>query len=210
MTQIIIARHGETEWNASEIFRGRRDIGLNETGIEQAELLGNYLIDLRIEAIYSSPLKRALDTARSVAKHHSLNVNVNPGLMDFNYGAWEGLTHQAVKNKYRELYKRWLKEPHLVNIPEGENLGEVRERAKSLLDRVVSKHSGLVLLVSHRVVSKVMICSMLDLENSHFWDIKQDLGGITVFEHESDRYKLIKHNDTSYLNQIQKHTLDDF
>ncbi len=210
MTQIIVARHGETEWNASEIFRGRRDIGLNETGIKQAELLGNYLIDLRIEAIYSSPLKRALDTARSVAKHHSLNVNVNPGLMDFNYGAWEGLTHQVVKDKYRELYTRWLKEPHLVNIPEGENLGEVRERAKSLLDRVVSKHSGLVVLVSHRVVNKVMMCSMLGLENAHFWDIKQDLGGITVFEHESGRYKLIKHNDTSYLNQIQKHTLDDF
>jgi len=210
MTQIIVARHGETEWNASEIFRGRRDIGLNETGIKQAELLGNYLTDLRVEAIYSSPLKRALDTARSVAKHHNLNVNVNPGLMDFNYGAWEGLTHQVVKDKYRELYTRWLKEPHLVNIPEGENLGEVRERAKSLLDRVVSKHSGLVVLVSHRVVNKVMICSMLGLENSHFWDIKQDLGGITVFEHESGRYKLIKHNDTSYLNQIQKHTLDDF
>jgi len=210
MTQIIVARHGETEWNASEIFRGRRDIGLNEPGIKQAEILGNYLTDLRIEAIYSSPLKRALDTARSVAKHHSLNVNVTPGLMDFNYGAWEGLTHQAVKDKYRELYTRWLKEPHLVNIPEGENLGEVRERAKSLLDRVVSKHSGLVVLVSHRVVNKVMICSMLGLENSHFWDIKQDLGGITVFEYESGRYKLIKHNDTSYLNQIQKHTLDDF
>ena len=210
MTQIIVARHGETEWNASEIFRGRCDIGLNETGIEQAEMLGNYLIDLRIEAIYSSPLKRALDTARSVAKHHNLNVNVNPGLMDFNYGAWGSLTHQAVKDKYRELYTRWLKEPHLVKIPEGENLGEVRERAKSLLDRVVSKHSGLVVLVSHRVVNKVMICSMLGLENSHFWDIKQDLGGITVFEHESGRYKLIKHNDTSYLNQIQKHTLDDF
>jgi broad specificity phosphatase PhoE len=210
MTQIIVARHGETEWNASEIFRGRRDIGLNDTGIKQAELLGNYLTDLRIEAIYSSPLKRALDTARSVAKHHSLNVNVNPGLMDFNYGAWEGLTHQVVKDKYRELYTRWLKEPHLVNIPEGENLGEVRERAKSLLDRVVSKHSGLVVLVSHRVVNKVMMCFMLGLENSHFWDIKQDLGGITVFEHERGRYKLIKHNDTSYLNQIQKHTLDDF
>jgi len=74
----------------------------------------------------------------------------------------------------------------------------------------VSKHSGLVVLVSHRVVNKVMICSMLGMENSHFWDIMQDLGGITVFEHESGRYKLIKHNDTSYLNQIQKHTLDDF
>jgi bisphosphoglycerate-dependent phosphoglycerate mutase len=65
MTQVIVVRHGETEWNVSEIFRGRHDIGLNETGIKQAELLGNYLMDLRIKAIYSSPLKRALDTARS-------------------------------------------------------------------------------------------------------------------------------------------------
>jgi broad specificity phosphatase PhoE len=210
MTQIMLARHGETEWNVSEIFRGRRDVGLSEMGIKQAELLGNYLIDLKVEAIYSSPLKRALDTARYVAKHHRLDVNVVSGLTDFNYGAWEGLTHQEVRSKYRGLYERWLKEPHLVKMPEGESLGEVRERAKSVVDRVASKHSGTVVLVSHRVVNKVLICSMLGLDNSHFWDIKQDLGGITVFEYEGSRYKLIKHNDTSYLSQIQQHTLNDF
>jgi len=210
MTQIIIARHGETEWNVSEIFRGRRDIGLNKTGIKQAELLGGYLVDLRIEAICSSPLKRALDTARSVAKHQGLDINIAPGLMDFNFGVWEGLTHQEVSDKHRGLYERWLKEPHLVNIPEGESLGEVRERAKSVVDRVVPKHSGTVVLVSHRVVNKVLICLMLGLGNSHFWDVKQDLGGITVFEYEGGRYKLIKHNDTSYLSQIQRHALKDF
>jgi len=210
MTQIIVARHGETQWNVSEIFRGRRDIGLNETGIEQAELLGDYLIDLGIEAIYSSPLERALDTARSVAKHHGLNVNVAPGLNDFNYGAWEGLTHQMVRDKYTRLYEQWLKEPHLVKIPEGESLGEVRERAKSVVDGVVAKHSGTVVLVSHRVVSKVLICSMLGLDNSYFWNIKQDLGGITVFVYEGGSYKLIKHNDTSYLSQVQQHMLSDF
>lgn len=90
--QIILARHGETEWNVSEIFRGRRDVGLNEMGNRQAELLGNYLKDLKIEVIYSSPLKRALDTAQSIAKHHRLDVNVAPGLTDFNYGVWEGLS----------------------------------------------------------------------------------------------------------------------
>lgn len=210
MTQIIVARHGETEWNVSEIFRGRRDIGLNKTGIKQAELLGGYLIDLRIEAIYSSPLKRALDTARSVAKHHGLDINLAPGLMDFNFGVWEGLTHQEVRDKHRGLYERWLREPHLVKIPEGESLDEVRERAKSVVDRVVPKHSGTVVLISHRVVNKVLICLMLGLDNSHFWDVKQDLGGITVFEYEGGRYKLIKHNDTSYLSQIQQHALNDF
>jgi broad specificity phosphatase PhoE len=210
VTQIIVARHGETEWNVSEVFRGRQDIRLNQTGIKQAESLGNSLVGLKIEAIYSSPLKRALDTARSVAKHHSLGVNVVPGLIDLDYGAWEGLTHEDVKEKYSGLYERWLKEPHLVRIPEGEDLGQVRRRARGVLGRVVSKHTGPVLLVSHRVINKVLICFMLGLGNSHFWNIKQDLGGITVFEHERNRYKLIKHNDTSHLNQIKGRTLDDF
>jgi broad specificity phosphatase PhoE len=210
MTQIVLVRHGETEWNVSEIFRGRRDIGLNEMGIKQAELLGNYLIDFKVEAIYSSPLKRALDTAKSIAKHHRFVVNVAPVLTDFNYGAWEGLTHQDVRSKYRGLYKRWLKEPHLVKIPNGESLGEVRERAKNIVDKVVLKHTDTVVLVSHRVVNKVLICYMLGLDNSHFWDIKQDLGGITVFVYEGGRFRLIKHNDTSYLRQIQQRTLNDF
>ena len=67
MTEIILVRHGETEWNAGQIFRGRIDMELNETGNKQAELLVEYLSDLKIEAIHSSPLKRALRTAEIIA-----------------------------------------------------------------------------------------------------------------------------------------------
>lgn len=210
MTQIMLVRHGETEWNVSEIFRGRRNVRLNEIGIKQAELLTAYLIDLKVEAIYSSPLKRALDTAKSIAKHHGLDVNIAPGLTDFNYGVWEGLTHQDVRSKYRGLYKRWLKEPHLVKIPNGESLSEVRERAKNVVDKALLKHIGTVVLVSHRVINKVLICYMLGLDDSHFWNIKQDLGGITVFAYEGGRFTLITHNDISYLRQIKQRTLNDF
>ena len=210
MTQIILVRHGETEWNIRETFRGRHDVELNEMGVKQAELLKNYLIDLRLEAVYSSPLERALDTAKAVAKHHKLEVNVAYGLVDFNYGVWEGLTHQEVKVRYRALYEQWLKEPHLVKMPDGESLDEVRERARGVVDGVVSKYSGTVVLVSHRVVNKVLICSMLGLDNSHFWDIRQDVGGITVFEYEGGRFTLTKHNDTCHLRQIQQYTLSDF
>jgi broad specificity phosphatase PhoE len=206
----MLVRHGETEWNAREIFRGRRDVGLNEMGVKQAELLGDYLRDLKVEAIYSSPLKRALDTAKSIARHHGLDVKVAPGLIDFNYGAWEGLTHQDVKRRYGVLYERWLKEPHLVKIPDGESLGTVRERARNVVDKTALKHTGTAVLVSHRVVNKVLICSLLGLDNSHFWDIRQDLGGITVFGYESDRFILVKHNDTSCLRQVQQRTLGDF
>jgi len=67
MTEIILARHGETEWNVEEVFRGRIDVELNETGLKQAELLGEYLSKLKIEKVYSSPLKRALRTAHGIA-----------------------------------------------------------------------------------------------------------------------------------------------
>ena len=105
MTKIILARHGETEWNVTEVIRGRIDVELNETGIKQAELLAEYLSSTRTQSIYSSPLKRALKTAQMTAKYHQCEVEITPGIIDFNYGAWQGLPRQDVKDKYSELYR---------------------------------------------------------------------------------------------------------
>ncbi len=210
MTQVILVRHGETEWNVEQIFRGRIDIELNETGVKQAELLAEYLSNLKIDAVYSSPLKRALKTAEMIASHHKLDVEIAPGLIDFDYGKWQGLPHQEVKDKYKELYGKWLKNPHQVKMPDGESLNDVRERALSVVDDVVAKYEGTVVLVSHRVVNKVLICALLGLDNSHFWNIKQDTCGTTTFAYEDKRFILTKHNNTSYLKPIQKASLSDF
>lgn len=210
MTRIIIARHGETDWNVGEIFRGRLDVELNKTGLTQAEALGQHLAGLTVEAVYSSPLKRALDTAGAVAAHHALEVIIAGGLVDFNYGAWQGLTHREVKERYAELYHRWLAEPHLVTMPDGESLDDVAERARQVVETIVAGHDGTMVLVSHRVVNKVLICSLLGLDNSHFWNIRQDVAGMTVFEYEDGRFILTRHNDTSHLGQARKHTLSDF
>ncbi len=210
MTEIILVRHGETEWNVGEIFRGRIDIELNETGIKQAELLAEYLSDLKIEAIYSSPLKRALRTAEIIANYHQLEVEITPGLVDFNYGKWQGLPHPEVKDKYEKLYTEWISHPDKIKIPAGESLDDVRKRAIGVVDKVIDKYGGTVILVSHRVVNKVLICALLGLDNSHFWNIRQDTGGITTFTYENERFILTKHNDTSYLRPIQKAPLGDF
>jgi len=209
MTQIILVRHGETEWNVKEVFRGRIDIELNETGLKQAQLLAKYLSDIEIDAIYSSPLKRALTTAEIVASYHKLKVEIAPGLIDFDYGEWQGLSHQEVKAKYRRLYAQWISRPDRVKMPVGESLDEVRERAMSVVDRVIANYEGSVLLVSHRVVNKVLVCALLGLDNSHFWNIKQDTCGITTFTYEDGRFILTKHNDTSYLG-VSKVPLGDF
>ena len=210
MAEIILARHGETEWNVEEVFRGRIDIELNETGIKQAELLAEYLSSTKIDAIYSSPLKRASKTAGIIAGYHKLDVEIAPGLIDFDYGKWQGLPHQKVKDKYKELYALWVSHPDRVKIPAGESLNEVRERAMSVVDDVIAKYKGTVVLVAHRVVNKVLICALLGLDNSHFWNIRQDTGGITIFSYENERFILTRHNDTSYLKPIHKAPLGDF
>jgi len=210
MTEIILIRHGETEWNVQQVFRGRIDIELNETGLKQAELLAEYLGGVNIDAVYSSPLKRAFKTAEMIANHHKLEVEVAPGLIDFDFGKWQGLSLQKVKNKYKELYDQWLENPHLIRMPDGESLDEVRKRTLRVVGEVVSKHEGAVVLVSHRVVNKVLICALLGLDNSHFWNIRQDTCGTTTFAYENGRFILTKHNDTSYLRPLPKATLSDF
>jgi broad specificity phosphatase PhoE len=210
MTEIILVRHGETEWNVKEVFRGRTDVELNETGIRQAELLAQYLSNIKIAAVYSSPLKRALKTAEMIATYHNLDVEIAPGLIDFDYGEWQGLSHRQVKNRYKEPYTQWLKNPQQVTMPGGESLNDVSQRAISVVNEIIARYRGAVVLVSHRVVNKVLICALLGLDSSHFWNIRQDTAGMTTFTCEKERFILTGHNNTSYLKALHKAPPSDF
>jgi broad specificity phosphatase PhoE len=210
VNRIILIRHGETEWNIKEIFRGRIDIKLNETGIKQVELLARYLSPVEIQAIYSSPLKRALETARVIAGYHQIDVEIAPGLTDFNYGRWQGLPLKELRDEYPELYAEWILNPHQVKMPGGESLDDVRTRATAVVDNIISQKGEAAAIVSHRVVNKVLICALLGLDNSHFWNVKQDVCGITTFTYEKGRFILTSHNDTSFLKPIPKAPLSDF
>jgi broad specificity phosphatase PhoE len=209
MMEIILVRHGQTEWNTGRVYRGRADVGLDEVGMKQAELLGGYLAELKLDAVYSSPLRRALDTAVAVAQHQAIDVQVSDGLIDFDYGKWQGLSDEEVRKSYPALRRRWCTAPHLVTMPRGESLRDVKKRALAVVDEAVRGYDGHVVLVSHRVVNKVLICSLLGLGNSHFWDIRQDVGGMTTFDYVESRFVLTGHNDTSYLVGVRT-PVDDF
>jgi len=211
MVEIILARHGETDFNASEIFRGRADVALNENGLKQAGLLGEYLGDEKIDFIYSSPLKRAVKTAEAIARPRAMDVNIVQNLIDIDCGEWQGLSLREVKEKYPEIYQEWLDTPEQVRIPGGESLEDVRNRVLPFVeDAVMRCGEGRVVLVSHRAVNKVLICALLRLDNSYFWNFKLDTGGITRFNFDGDRVILISHNDTSYLKSLQCLPLNDF
>ena len=211
MLEIILVRHGETDWNTGEVFRGRADVELNDIGVREAELLGEYLGGGKIDFVYSSPLKRAVRTAAAIAGPKKLKVNTVKNLIDIDFGEWQGLSHDEVKDRYPELYRDWLDTPEQIRMPGGESLENVRSRVLPFVeDAVMRCGEGRIVFVSHRVVLKVLVCALLGLDNSGFWKIRLDTGGMTRFSCGEGRQVLTVHNDTSYLRSISGISHNDF
>ncbi len=130
MTCVILVRQGQTEWNRVERFRGHADVPLNETGLAQALATGQrFTEEWQPEAIYSSPLSRAVKTAEAIAKHYNLPVQIHPGMIDIDYGEWQGLTTDEVRERWPEAVHTWYNTPETARIPGGETLANLPQRA---------------------------------------------------------------------------------
>ena len=199
MARLLLVRHGETVRNADNVYRGRSDVPLSPNGLMQAQSLGRRLSSEGITAIYSSPLVRASETAAAIGRMTGVEPVPDEDLTDLDCGEWEGLSDVEVRAQYPEIRAVWLASPHLVRLPEGESLDDVRARVQRVLDRVRCGEGGVV-LVSHRVVHKVAVCALLGLGNERFWDIRMDLAALTEFECSHRRCVLVRHNDTAHLH----------
>lgn len=203
MTTLFLVRHGRTGWNKEQIFRGHKDVPLDEVGREEALLVGERLKGEGIRGVFSSPLSRARETALAVAQFHKIEVQVLAGLNDLNFGEWEGLSRQEVEERYPDLYEQWQKTPDRVIFPGGEGLDAVSSRAMGAVKDIINRHpQEAVALVSHRVVLKVLICALLGLDNSHFWNIAQDITAINCFHHRNGTWVVNFLNDTCHLKGV--------
>jgi len=211
VSKVYLVRHGQTAWNVGEIFRGRADIPLDETGKQEVHLAGEALKDETLHAIYSSPLSRSIETAENIAKFHDIPVTPFDAIIDISYGEWEGLENQEVKEKYPELHSLWHREPHKIKFPGGESLEEVRIRTMTGLEGLLLQHKDEnFVLVAHRVPNKVICCALLGLDNSHFWRIQQDTASTNLFIYRDGQWIIAFLNDTSYLKSLGKPSLSDF
>jgi broad specificity phosphatase PhoE len=207
VTRIYLVRHGQTEWNRELRFRGRADIPLDEQGRKQASAIAGALADKEINAIYTSPLRRSVETALPVAAAFHLQSTTLQGFIDIDYGQWEGLAYGEVKKRYPDLYREWEERPDVVTFPAGESLEEVRERSFSAFMEVVAENPGKsILIIPHRVINKVLLCAILGLSNAHFWLLRQDTGCINVIEHSDSGFVLVRMNDTCHLRGISPDT----
>jgi broad specificity phosphatase PhoE len=206
LTRIFVVRHGQTAWNEGEgeRFRGRADVELDETGIRQAKATATRLAREKLDAIYSSPLKRTMSTAKSLAEPHKLLVQPLEGLIDIDFGKWQGLSLKEAAADDPELYELWLQSPHMVTFPRGENLGQVQQRVVTALETLIPRHpEQTIVLVSHKVVCKVLLCHLLGLDTSNYWQVEQDTCAVNIIEAADDILQVALLNDTCHLEGLE-------
>jgi len=152
MTRLILIRHGETDWNVEGRYQGQADPPLNEHGREQAQKLAADLRDAGLDILYSSPLRRARETAQALEGCLGLSVRFDGRLMEVSQGDWEGRRRGRIEQLYPELLRRWEVDPWSASPPGGETLLEVQARVNAALDEILARHPGrCVGVVTHRL-----------------------------------------------------------
>jgi len=203
MTVFHVVRHGETDWNRQQVFRGRLDVPLNDLGRRQAEAVAGRLAEAGLVAVFTSPLARARETADIIARACGLKPIVRDTFTDMDFGRWQGLTHEQVRARFPDLYRMWRETPESAAIPGAEPLGAVQERvaaaAAALAERFAE--AGLC-IVSHRVVSKLLMAWALGLGPGAFWCIRQDTACLNVFGYDGRESVVQTLNDTCHLRAL--------
>ncbi|MDQ3042179.1 MAG: histidine phosphatase family protein [Acidobacteriota bacterium] len=149
-TKLIIIRHGETVWNVEGKKQGQFDSPLTLLGIEQAKALARRLTEEPFTALYASDLGRAYKTAEYIAARANHEIFPEPGLRERNFGIFQGLTDEQIKNKYPAEYHSHLADTVNYRIPEGESLRQFYERGTACLENLTARHAGeIIAVVTH-------------------------------------------------------------
>lgn len=212
MTRILLARHGETEWNAVRRVQGWTDIPLSATGTAQAERLAQRLDRFPLTAVYSSDLGRAAETARPAADKQGLLVHTLPGLREKSFGAWEGLTQTELERDYPDLWHRYhMKRDFKAVVPGGETWPEVHTRLSEALDQILDAHPGpeeTVLVVGHGGSGRVLILEALQAPLPTLLCLHLDNASLSRLDFHGPNNNVAKDsrvvflNDTSHLESL--------
>ncbi|MDP2600431.1 MAG: histidine phosphatase family protein [Deltaproteobacteria bacterium] len=180
---LLLVRHGQTDWNPIQRVMGHSPIGLNETGKKQAQNLADWLQKIPLDLIYSSTMPRALQTAEIIAKGRKVEIIPDPGVAEIDYGDWVGLTFKDLEEKHAAHYHAYRFQASTMAIPGGESVSGVQKRAVDTVERLRKKHMNgkKVLVVSHADVIKVILLHYLNLPLDHLQLLGCDNGSLSVF-----------------------------
>lgn len=202
--RILLARHGETPWNAEGRYQGQIDIPLSPVGEGQARALGARLGDVRIDRAVASPLTRAKTTAAfALGDARQGLLGTDAGLMEIGHGEWEGLLASEIRERDPDRLQAWREAPDTVLMPGqgGESLQDVLDRAWPAFERALEGlgDDQTLLLVAHDAVNRVLLCRVLGIPLSRLWSFRQAPATLNLLEGSSaDRMEVVRLNDCAH------------
>jgi len=200
----LLLRHGQTELSTQRRYSGRGNPALTDIGQRQAEAAAQYLGRRGgVNAVITSPLQRAYDTAAKAAKALGIDVTVDDDLIETDFGAWEGLTFSEAADRDPALHRSWLRDTS-IPPPEGESFDSVAERVARVRARIIAEHAGeTVLVVSHVTPIKTVLRLALDAGPTILYRLHLDLASLSIAEFYPDGAASVRLvNETSYLSSL--------
>jgi broad specificity phosphatase PhoE len=208
--RLILVRHGATEWNQQRRVQGLSNLGLNETGRKQAEALAQSLKNERVYAIYTSPLRRAQETARAISRFHHAEVMTLDGLKELDVGEVDGMTYEEMRVHHGEFFTKWMADFTAVRLPGGGTVPELRDQCCAAVKDILEKQQPaarekcgdedkVVIAVTHFFPIMCIICDTLGLDLSYCRRLRLDVASICTLDFNSERAVLVSFNDTCHL-----------
>jgi phosphoserine phosphatase len=192
--RLLLVRHGETDWNRQGRFQGQMDIPLNATGHQQANQAGDFLRSQPIDFAVTSPMLRPKETAEAILQHHpQVSMTFESDFCEISHGTWEGKLESEIDREHPGELDRWRTQPEVVQMPEGENLQQVWDRAiaawESLVASARANSTGSTqvgLVVAHDAVNKVILSYVAGAGPEKFWSFKQGNGAVSVIDYPAE------------------------
>jgi len=199
---ILLVRHGETPWNEKRLLQGRTDVALCDGGREQAEVLSSALSSVPLRATYCSPLARAAETAKILSSSHRISPKIDEGFIEINFGEWEGKTPEALRRDYPRQYERWLVNPKDVTVAKAELLRDVQTRVMRSFEHIAEENeNGVVCIVGHGGINRVLLLSLLQADLGAFWRLRQDTACLNLIELSDDIPRITLLNSTAHFKK---------
>lgn len=198
---LYLLRHGETEYSKTGGFCGELDPELTPEGLAMAQAFADQYKSLAWQAIFASPMKRTIATAMPLSQAAGVNVQLRNGLKEINYGQWEGLTAEYVREHFSDDYLQWLTEPAWNPPTGGESSVQIASRASLVMAEIEENFTeGNVLVVSHKATIRIILCSLLGMDVGRYRNrIELPVASVSLMRFGVYGPMLVKHGDRSHL-----------
>ena len=202
MTKFILVRHGQSKANECGYLVGNTEAPLSPRGEKQAKAVSEYILKAyKVDVIYSSPLSRACNTVKGVADELNLPINTENKLIEFNFGKWEGLTHEEIKNNFDDGYSKWARDPGVFIPDGGESMAQLQTRVVEKLKEIGKKEDGKTVLIgSHSSVIRALQCYIQGLPLTKMkntpWVVN---GSIAEINFDGEDFYIVKYGFDGHL-----------